>query len=351
MMFDRILNVIPRWLKADGPDAGIVISSRARLARNLSGFQYAHREEDEKLAEIVDVVLETAGGAGFAREGFLKNEDMDDLRKAVLLERHLITPTLSERERNRGVLVGDGEYSSILINEEDHLRIQAFCSGFDPLRVWEEADGIDDRFAESILFSFSRRYGYLTACPTNMGTGLRVSILVHLPALVLTKDIQRMIRSAGQIGLTVRGFRGEGSDVVGNLFQISNGVSLGKPERTLVEDLLETTRKIVDYEKKAADTLIKDARHQIEDKIFRSAGILKSARVLSTAEFMNLSSAVRLGVHLGVLAKPGMESLNELLIDTQPGHLQARAGRSADASERDILRASIVRERFLDVRL
>ncbi len=351
MMFERILKANPRWMKADGPEAGIVISSRARLARNLSGFQYAHRADDEKLAEIIDMVLETAAGAGFTREGFLRNEDMDDLRKAVLLERHLITPTLSERDRNRGVLVGDGEYASILVNEEDHLRIQAFCSGFDPVRVWEEADSIDDRFGDSLLFSFSRRYGYLTACPTNIGTGLRVSILVHLPALVLTKDIQRMIRSAGQIGLTVRGFRGEGSDVVGNLFQISNGVSLGKPERTIVDNLRETTRKIIDYEKKAADTLIKDARHQIEDKIFRSAGILKSARVLSTAEFMNLSSAVRLGVHLGILTKPGIDSLNELIIDTQPGHLQARAGKPSDTTERDILRASIVRERFLDVRL
>jgi protein arginine kinase len=329
----------------------MVISSRARLARNISGFPYAHRAGDEKLREIVDAVLEAANGAGFDRSWFFRNEDMDDIKKTIFVERHLISPTLTERIHNRGVVVMEGEYASILINEEDHLRVQFLCSGFDPMKAWEDVDGIDDRLSQSMPFSFSRKYGYLTACPTNFGTGLRVSILIHLPALVLTNDVQRMIRSAGQIGLTVRGYFGEGSDVVGNLLQISNHVSLGKSEREIVEQLIRAVTTIIEYEKRAADTLIKEAKNQIEDKIYRSVGILKSARVLSTGEFMNLSSAVRLGLYLNVLSKPDLRTLNELLVITQPGHLQARQGRTADSMERDMMRADLVRERFLDIRV
>jgi protein arginine kinase len=329
----------------------MVISSRARLARNISGFPYAHRAGDEKLREIVDAVLDAANSAGFDRSWFFRNEDMDDIKKTIFVERHLISPTLTERIHNRGVVVMEGEYASILINEEDHLRVQSLCSGFDPMKAWEYVDGIDDRLSQSMPFSFSRKYGYLTACPTNFGTGLRVSILIHLPALVLTNDVQRMIRSAGQIGLTVRGYFGEGSDVVGNLLQISNHVSLGKSEHEIVEQLIRAVTTIIEYEKRAADTLIKEAKNQIEDKIYRSVGILKSARVLSTGEFMNLSSAVRLGLYLNVLSKPDLRTLNELLVITQPGHLQARQGRTANSMERDMMRADLVRERFLDIRV
>ncbi|MHB9029936.1 MAG: ATP--guanido phosphotransferase, partial [Candidatus Latescibacterota bacterium] len=252
---------------------------------------------------------------------------------------------------NRGVLVMGEECCSILVNEEDHLRIQSIISGFNPVRAWEDVDSIDDRIAQVLPFSFSRRLGFLTACPTNLGTGLRISILIHLPALVLTKDIQRMIRSAAQIGLTVRGYHGEGSDVVGNLFQISNHVSLGKTEREILDEIITAVKKIIDYERQAADTLVKEAKSQIEDKIFRSVGILKSARVLSTGELMNLSSAVRLGLFLGILTRPELRSLNELVVITQPGHLQGRQGHLLDSTERDVIRANLVRERFIDVRV
>jgi protein arginine kinase len=350
-MFDTILHSIPGWMNPDGPEAGMVISSRARLARNVAGFPYAHHADDAGLREIRDMVLDAAGGSGFDRANFFANDDLDDLKKSIFLERHLISPMLSENDRFRGVILKNGEYDSVLVNEEDHLRIQSLCSGFDPLRAWEEVDSIDDSLSRSLTFSFSKTYGYLTACPTNVGTGMRVSILIHLPALVLTNDVQRMIRSASQIGLAVRGYFGEGSNVVGNLFQISNRVSLGKSERTLTDELISAVTTIIEYEKRAAETLMKEAKNQIEDKIYRSAGILKSARVLSTGEFMNLSSAVRLGVFLGLLAKPDIRTLNELLVITQPGHLQARSGRIADTVERDVMRADLVREHFIDVRL
>jgi protein arginine kinase len=351
MKYEGILHSIPSWMNPEGPESGMVISSRARLARNVSGFPYAHRADADKLHEVVDMVLDASEAAGFDRSDYFPNEDLDDLKKAVFLERHLISHTLSEKNRDRGVLVRDGEGSSILVNEEDHLRIQSFCSGFDPMRAWEEVDSIDDRLCKSIPYSFSKKYGYLTACPTNIGTGLRVSILIHLPALVLTNDVPRMIRSASQIGLAVRGYFGEGSDVVGNLFQISNRYTLGKTERDSVEELIRAAGKIIDYEKRAAATLMKEARNQIEDKIFRSVGILKSARVLSTGEFMNLTSAVRLGLFLDILAKPDVRLLNELLVINQPGHLQGLNSHVAEAMERDVMRANLVRERFIDVRI
>lgn len=351
MIFESIIRSIPDWMHPEGPDSDIVISSRARLARNIPGFPFVHRAGGEKLTEIVDMVLEAATSAGFDAATFIRSDDLDEVRRVMLVERHLISPNLPGEGDGRGVLVRQGESSSILVNEEDHLRIQSMSSGFNPLRAWEEVDSIDDRLAKAIPFSFSRQYGYLTACPTNMGTGLRVSVLIHLPALVLTKDIQRMIRSAGQIGLTVRGYYGEGSDVVGNLFQISNHVSLGKAEREIVNEINTAVSRIVEYEKRAADTLLREAKSQIEDKIFRSVGILKSARVLSTGEFMNLSSAVRLGLFLRVLSRPDLHSLNELVVLTQPGHLQSRQGHQLDSTERDVVRADLVRERFLDVRV
>lgn len=351
MKFEEIIHTIPGWMTPDGPDSDIVISSRARLARNIPGYPYVHRALSGKLAEITSAVLDVASAAGFDPENFFRGGKLDELHRNILVERHLISPAVTVNSELRGLLIREGERCSILVNEEDHLRIQSITSGFNPMKAWEEVDAADDRFSQAISFSFSRRYGYLTACPTNMGTGLRISILVHLPALVLTKDIQRLIRSAGQLGLTVRGYYGEGTDVVGNLFQISNSISLGKTEREIVDELISASKKIVEYERRAADTLIKEARTQIEDKIFRSVGILKSARVLSTNEFMNLSSAVRMGVMLRVLSKPELMILNELVVITQPGHLQARYGRTAEAPDRDVIRADVVRERLIDVRV
>lgn len=351
MKFENLILTVPGWLNPDGPEKEIVISSRARLARNVAGFPYVHRTGEDKLREIINTVLEGARIAGYDPLNCFRNEDLDELHKNIFIERHLISPSLASQSSNRGVLVLEGERCSILINEEDHLRIQSFRSGFNPIGAWEDVDSIDDRLGRTIPFSFSRKYGYLTACPTNIGTGLRVSILIHLPALVLTKEIQHVIHSAGQIGLAVRGYYGEGSDVIGNLFQISNQVSLGRTERAIIDDLISAVMKIIEYEKKSSETLMKEAKSQIEDKVWRSVGILKSARMLSTNEFMNLSSAVRLGHFLRLLDKPNLESLNEMMVMTQPAHLQARQGHLVEAMERDTLRAELVRERFVDVKV
>ncbi|MCE5250053.1 protein arginine kinase [bacterium] len=349
MNFDSLVFTLPDWLNPVGPESNIVVSSRARLARNIAGIPYAHRASGNDLEEVVGTVLESSHAAGFSSSDFFKNEGMEEYKKDVFIERHLMSPALARRDGNRGVLVKDGEHYSIMINEEDHLRLQSLRSGLDLMEALEGIDGIDDALSKGIRFSYSASYGYLTACPTNFGTGLRASILIHLPALVLTKEIQRVIRSVGQLGLAVRGYHGEGSDVIGNFFQISNQTSLGKSEREIVTSLTSVVNQIIDYERRASQVLKKEAKGQVEDKIWRSLGILKTARVLSTHEFMNLHSAVRFGLYLEILNKPSIKTLNELMVLVQPGHIQARLGKETEPMERDVIRAEIVRQRFVDV--
>ncbi|MFC1538554.1 protein arginine kinase [Candidatus Latescibacterota bacterium] len=349
MTFDSIVHSIPEWLNKEGPESSIVISSRLRLARNIAGCPYAHRADESKLGEVINNILDAVHVAEFESSNFFRIDSLDELHKTVFIERHLISPALAIKKGNSGVLVREGENSSILINEEDHLRIQSLCSGFNPMAALMEIDEIDNKLSKTIKFSFSKEYGFLTACPTNMGTGLRASVLIHLPALVLTKEIQRVIRSSSQLGLAVRGYYGEGSDIIGNLFQISNQRSLGKNEHDIVEALISVVSQVMEYEKQAADILMIEAKNQTEDKIWRSIGILKTARMLSTHEFMSLSSAARFGCYLGLIDKKFIKILNELLVLTQPGHLQIRFDRNVEASDRDFMRAEFVRERFVDV--
>jgi len=351
MNFEQFVHSIPAWLSGEGPESGIVISSRARLARNIRGIVYAHRADDEQLAEVVGYVLDAAQFAGYDSCNFIRTDDLDELHKHILIERHLISTMMASKSGNRGVIFMNGELNSILVNEEDHLRFQSLRSGFDPLGVLNEVEALESAVARALNFSFSPRYGYLTACPTNIGTGLRVSVLIHLPALVLTKEIHRVIRSSSQLGLAVRGYYGEGSDVIGNLFQISNQRSLGKNVQELTRALESVVKRIIEYETQSAETLMEEAKNQTEDKIARSIGILKTARVLSTHEFMNLCSAVRLGCFIGFVDKNYVHILNDLLILTQPGHLGERYGLKEDAMERDYMRAELVRERFVDVKL
>jgi protein arginine kinase len=231
-----------------------------------------------------------------------------------------------------------------MVNEEDHLRLQAIQSGFQPKNAWRIINRIDSELSIHFVFAFSDQFGYLTACPTNTGTGLRASVLIHLPALVLTQEIDKVLRGIAQVGLTVRGLYGEGTAVSGNLFQISNQTTLGQSEEDIIDSLEQVTKQIIGYEEDARATMRRDAKVQIEDKIWRAYGILKSARVLTSQEFMNLTSAVRLGVAMGMIADVKIRTLNQLIIWTQPSHLQKRAGQSMGPEERDVYRADFVRK-------
>jgi protein arginine kinase len=334
-----------RWLDGTGPSSDIVLSTRVRLARNLTDAPFTHRARDEQLALIYSSVLsavrnipELNGIVSFAMK------DLGALDRQFLVERHLISNDLADDGKLRGLLVMPDESFSAMVNEEDHLRLQALASGFQLRTAWEAANSVDDELARSLEYAFSEDLGYLTSCPTNAGTGMRASVLIHLPSLVLTKQIGRVLQGIAQVGLAVRGFYGEGSQIMGNFFQISNQTTLGQSEKETIESLERVTRQIIEYEQRARDELLKDARILIEDKIWRAYGTLRYSRVINSQEVINLSSAVRFGVALQIEGLPTVQVLNELLVRTQPAHLQQWGGREMEPRERNVVRAEFVRD-------
>lgn len=332
------------WLEGTGPSADVVLSTRVRLARNLTDAPFTHRAREEQLARIftsvqsaMRAIPELSGIVTFTMR------DLGALDRQFLVERHLISNDLADDGRVRGLLVLPDESLSAMVNEEDHLRLQALASGFQLRSAWESVNAIDDELARSLDYAFSEDLGYLTSCPTNAGTGMRASVLIHLPSLVLTKQIGRVLQGIAQVGLAVRGFYGEGSQIIGNFFQISNQTTLGQSEKETVESLERVTRQIIEYEQRARDELLKDARVLIEDKIWRAYGTLRHSRAISSQEVVNLSSAVRFGVALRIEGLCGVRVLNELLVRTQPAHLQEATGREMEPRERNEVRAEYVR--------
>jgi protein arginine kinase len=335
------------WLNGEGPDSSVVLSSRIRLARNIAEFSFppaASTDAREKLIDLMETAVKRL--PGLKQGGFYRSQDIESLDQMFLAERHLISPQFMRDGIGRGLVIDPKERVSIMLNEEDHIRLQVLSSGMSLYDCWEYANKIDNDLGKVLQFDFDSDFGYLTSCPTNVGTGLRASLLIHLPGLVLTREIDNVIGRISKVGLMVRGFYGEGTDVLGNLFQISNQTTLGRTEEEIIDSLAKISKQIIEYEKGAQETLMKDAPEQIEDKVWRSYGILTNARVLTSNEVMNLLSAMRLGLSLGLIDKCDYKMLNELLIITQPAHLQKCVGREMDTTERDMIRADLVRKRF-----
>lgn len=333
-----------RWLDGSGPASDVVLSTRVRLARNLKEVPFTHRAREEQLAMVYSSVVSAVRKTpALVSSSALQMRELTPLDRQFLVERHLISHDLADNGRLRGLLLVPDESVSAMVNEEDHLRLQALASGFQLRSAWESVNAIDDELGQDLDYAFSEDLGYLTACPTNAGTGMRASVLIHLPSLVLTKQISRVLQGITQVGLAVRGFYGEGSQIMGNFFQISNQTTLGQSEKETVESLERVTRQIIEYEQKARDELLKEARVQIEDKIWRAYGALKHSRVISSSEVVNLSSAVRFGVALQIEGLASVRTLNELLIRTQPAHIQLAAGQELEQRERNVLRANYVR--------
>jgi protein arginine kinase len=274
-------------------------------------------------------------------------DELGPIERQILVERHLVSHELSDAARPRGIVIGAREQLSLMINEEDHLRLQAMASGLQLHEAWTAADQADSELDQSLDFAFSDEIGYLTSCPTNTGTGLRASVLIHLPALVLLQEIQRVLKSIMQVGLNVRGLYGEHSDVMGNLFQISNQTTLGRSENDSIESLERVTRQVIEAEEHARERLLRDARVQIEDKVWRAYGLLRHCRSVSSQEVINLCSAVRLGASLGTQGLCPIRVINELLVLTQPAHLQRMHGGELTPGERNVYRAQLVRERLI----
>jgi protein arginine kinase len=334
-----------RWLDGSGPAADIVLSTRVRLARNLKEVPFTHRAREEQMAMVYSSVVSAVRKTpALVSSTALPMRELTPIDRQFLVERHLISHDLADNGRLRGLLLVPDESVSAMVNEEDHLRLQALASGFQLRSAWEAVNAIDDDLGQDLDYAFSDDLGYLTACPTNVGTGMRASVLIHLPSLVLTKQIGRVLQGITQVGLAVRGFYGEGSQIMGNFFQISNQTTLGQSERETVEGLERVTRQIIDYEQRARDELLKDARVQIEDKIWRAYGALRHSRVISSQEVVNLSSAVRFGVALQLSGLASVQTLNELLIRSQPAHIQLAEGREMEQRERNVVRADYVRK-------
>ena len=270
---------------------------------------------------------------------------LDGDERRVLVERHLISPTLADEKGERGVLFNQDESLSVMINEEDHLRLQAISPGTRGRDAFAAICALDDELLDAVECAHDSRLGFLTACPTNTGTGLRLSALIHLPALVLTEDMERVLQGLSQLSFTVRGVYGEGSNAAGNLFQISHQATLGASEKNILEELIRITEQLIGYARQAQDTLMKEARGQL----WRAYGLLSHARILTSQEFMNLLSAVRLGCTLGLVTGVPSNFLNHLMIATQPSHLRADAGRGLTPAERDLRRADLVREKLSEV--
>ncbi|MBM4082023.1 MAG: protein arginine kinase, partial [Planctomycetes bacterium] len=272
--------------------------------------------------------------------------DTEPVDRLFLVERHLISREHADGDGQRGVAFGRNEVVSLMVNEEDHLRIQVLRSGLELRETWERINHVDDLLVTQVNYAFSSRFGYLTACPTNAGTGLRASVMLHLPALSMARQIEKVFNAVGRLNLVVRGLYGEGTQASGDLYQISNQVTLGKSETDILKTIESVIPRITSYERMARKHLVEENRAQIEDRVWRSYGMLRTARTISSEETLHLLSQVRMGVNLGLIDNVKMKTVNELFILTLPAHLQKMQGRELDPDERNVVRASFVRSRL-----
>lgn len=349
-------SVLPGWLTAEGHEADVVVSSRVRLARNLAGHLFTPKTTREHRLEVLETCRRQISSLEQAdRLVWINLHDRSSVERRLLVERHLIS-----RPHARGKLAtGKGgpnepravvaempsERLAIMVNEEDHLRIQVMRAGLDLVEALEEADRVDDQLEQGLDYAFSPRFGYLTTCPTNVGTGMRLSVMLHLPALQLTGEIDKARRAAEDMSLAVRGFYGEGSQAVGDFYQVSNQTTLGRAERTVLDELTRgILPNLLDYERAARDTLLNKRRRWLEDQIFRAVAALSGARLMSIDEAMEALSKVRLGVALELVKGIDMIGVSRLMLLIQPAHLQRAAGQDLSQEDRRAARADLIRQ-------
>ncbi len=364
------------WLRAGGQASDVVMSSRVRLARNLAGWRFGHKAGHGDRQKVLEICRDRIAAAGLSSVGaqsssapstppqvmWIDLRESPPIERQLLVERHLISkqhskgkplPDLKsgdiETTDPRGVAVAlPDERLSIMVNEEDHLRIQAVRGGLALAEAWADADRADDLLESKLDFAYSPRFGYLTCCPTNVGTGVRMSLMLHLPALKLTGSIEKVKRAASDMNLAVRGFYGEGSEAAGDFYQISNQTTLGKSEENILNDLAgQIIPKIVEYERKERRDLLSKRGAALEDQVYRALGLLTHARLLTAEESMQMLSHVRLGVVMGLVSDVDLATVNALMLLTQPAHLQRVMGTDLDQEQRRAARAQLIRRRLL----
>lgn len=336
------------WLHAEAPMADIVISSRIRLARNLAGYPFLSRCDHQQRIEIQEFLKQQIDTLQEPQKlRYINIDQSEPVDKQLLVERHLISHQHAQANGARAMAFSEDENLSVMINEEDHLRLQALESGLQLDKAWQQVNSLDDLFEAGMDYAFSSRYGYLTACPTNVGTGIRVSVMLHLPALKISGQMEQITRSASDMRLAIRGLHGEGTQAAGDFYQVSNQKTLGSSEQQIIDEFKDTVvPKIVDFEQKTREKLLTEHAHFVDDKAFRALGMLQNARTVSSAESLELLSHLRMGVTMGRLTDVQLQTLNELFLRTQPAHLQQIENHEMTSEQRDIARANYIRQKL-----
>ncbi|HPP31207.1 MAG TPA: protein arginine kinase [Soehngenia sp.] len=335
-----------KWIKDNEKDP-VVISSRIRLARNLKNDTfpiYSSKEEAENTLKKIQEAVEEIFPDGDYK--FYSLEQLEVRERMRFMENHLISPGLVEQTGKSAFYLRDDEKATIMINEEDHLRLQTLFPGLRLNEAWEECEQIDDSLESKLDYAFHPEYGYLTSCPTNVGTGLRASVMLHLPAMTMTGYIMGLMDALKRIGLTIRGIYGEGTEAVGHLYQVSNQLTLGETETEIIKKIDEITTEIRNREQNTRNFIFENRRIELEDKVYRAIGILQNARMITSNEAMEQISIVKLGADLGLIEGEGYKNLIELMLDIKPGNIQYRSNKAMDRTQRDVLRANIIREYF-----
>jgi protein arginine kinase len=345
---ETLNNAFTNWMEGEGPEARIAISSRVRLARNLADQPFPHLMSQESGQTVVglvqDVIADPVVREKLGPLFYVSLNELSSLDRQILMEKHLISPQHAQNEQApRGVILRPDEAVSIMVNEEDHLRIQVLLPAFQLGAAWKLANLVDDVLESKLDFAFDEHYGYLSCCPTNVGTGLRASVMMHLPALAMTNQASGVFTALSKVGFVVRGLYGEGTEAKGNLFQVSNQVTLGLSEIEILDRLVTVSRQVIEQEQMGRRSLMKERPLQIEDMVFRAYGVLANARLLNSEETMFYLSCLRLGIDLGLLHNVSNRTLNELLVRTRTAFLQGDSKGALDAFNRSLKRAAIIR--------
>ncbi len=349
---DFLVHQPAEWLRAEGPESEVVVSSRIRLARNISGFNFLHQMTAEDRKSLIGRVGDALRTSPTMKDALFLTGQMGEIDRQFLLERHLVSREHAGEKGEKAVAITRDETVSLMVLEEDHVRLQSFRSGFNLREAWRIANQIDDDLEQKLDYSFRSSLGYLTACPTNLGTGLRASCMLHLPSLVLTKQIHKVLQALSKLNLAARGLYGEGTQAVGNFFQFSNQMTLGQPEEEIIENLESVIRQVIEHEREARKYLQDKRRAKFDDQIWRAVGTLKSARIISSQEATQLLSLLYLGCVMGQIKTTlTRKEMNTLFLLTQPAHLQKLKGMTLNSSDRDIRRAELIRERLAKVEL
>lgn len=334
-----------KWLETSGKEEDVVVSTRIRVARNIEEYKFPNLIDSDESESITNKILNSLENRD-ENYKFYRTQDLNEIDRNIFVEKHLISPNLSTSVEHGSFLLRNDEKATIMINEEDHIRIQILLSGFDIEEGWKICSLIDDELEKNINYAFDEHFGYLTSCPTNAGTGLRASVMLHLPGLSMTGQINITMEGLRKIGLTVRGLYGEGSKSLGNLFQISNQTTIGEKEEDIIKKINKIILQIITRERNTRQYLLDKKGIQLEDKIFRSLGILNYSRMISTLEAMNHLSNVKLGIDMGIIDNITSKDIIKLMLEIQPATVQRDCQDQKDKKGIDILRAEMIREKL-----